>query len=264
MYADTVTTIKTKDTFYYFSTLQIFVSRKGIIQKKVTVIPTGELRLEGIQLCMVNAKRLIEDSENVSEITATSLLELALEEITKGFMLLNRGALTREEYREFTVNLKEVLNDSDFDEEDERSIEKFYRETGYGFFKELTVENDFENHEEKLKYLAYLITYLKYLVVPVLKHADLKTGIGKIYGKFIRIEPGDILEGVEDMVDQLEMLDQSQIRELSRLKNDGFYVKYANGHFFYPSLLTIHLETLRELAIRLLSALSGVVSTSRY
>ena len=43
--------------------------------------------LESIEICLLNSQRLASDAEKVSLPTRAALLELSLEEITKGWML---------------------------------------------------------------------------------------------------------------------------------------------------------------------------------
>ena len=50
--------------------------------------PKLEPRIEDVQLCVANVERLLYDSKRVSEPTASALLELALEELMKGWILL--------------------------------------------------------------------------------------------------------------------------------------------------------------------------------
>ena len=47
-----------------------------------------EPRIEDVQLCVANVERLLYDSKRVSEPTASALLELALEELMKAWILL--------------------------------------------------------------------------------------------------------------------------------------------------------------------------------
>ncbi|MEM4005881.1 MAG: hypothetical protein QXM43_09685 [Desulfurococcaceae archaeon] len=62
----------------------VTISVKGAEKKKLDI----RISLEGVQLCIQNAERLLSDSQNVSLPSKVALLEIGLEGISKAFGLL--------------------------------------------------------------------------------------------------------------------------------------------------------------------------------
>ena len=227
------------------------------------LIPAGPDRLAGIQLCAINASRLITDSENVSDETSIVLLELALEEIAKGFMLFYRGTITEED---FEKKKKDVLDWADkngsLSVEDKESIKKFYQEVGYNFFNDLTVE-EFESHNDRLDFLGLLVKFYSYMVLPAIKTLDLRKLVKKIFGSFMNVEPMEIMEGLKESKKIMEVLNAFHIRELKDIRERGLYVSYEEGHYFYPRVNAVQLEYIEDLANLLAEELASVINTSR-
>jgi hypothetical protein len=228
------------------------------VKKKDTIVETSPTRLEGVQLCLMNAKRLLEDSDNVSLDTAVGLLELSLEEVAKGFMLYWRGGVSEEDYTKQIIAIKEYLKETNLSDMEKSNVLKFYEEEGYRLFEALTVEQ-YESHSEKLKYLGHLINLFTLVLLPALKMANIQKALNKFVSKFIRISHLDVFEANEDAVQLLERLNTLHITELKDLRENGFYVSYHDGHYFYPSSSQLHLEQLETLAEILISYLNGML-----
>lgn len=227
------------------------------------LIPPGPERLTGIQLCVINARRLITDSESVSDETAIVLLELALEEIAKGFMLVYRGTITEED---FEKRKRDVLDWTDkngsLNAKDKESIEKFYKEVGYNFFNDLTVE-EFESHNDRLDFLGLFVKFYSYMILPGIKTVDLRKAIRKAVGSFMNIEQKAVVEGLTESKEIVDVLNAIHVRELKDIREQGLYVSYRKGSFFYPFANRLHLEYIDKLSNVLLEELSGLVNSTR-
>ncbi len=227
------------------------------------LIPYGRERLIGVQLCAINARRLIQDSENVSDETSIVLLELALEEIAKGYMLAFRGIITQ---KDFDKTVKETLDAIKMNEalsvEDKVSVKKFYDEVGYEFFKELTVK-EFKDHNYKLNYLGLVTKYYSYIALPAIKTVDIGELVKKILGSFIDIDLETVKEGIKESEDIIMALKAPHIRELKKIRENGLYVSYEKRYYFYPGARPIHINYMYDLANLLAEELEGIVNNFR-
>ena len=227
------------------------------------LIPTGPERLAGIQMCAINARRLINDSENVSDETAIVLLELALEEIAKGFMLVFRGTTTEENFEKAKGEaIDSVKKNKSLDDADRESVMKFYQEVGYNLFKDLSLE-EFQNHNDRLDFLGLLVKFYSYMIIPGIKTLDLSKVVRKSFGSFMNIQPRRIMKGLKESKKIVEVLNAFHIRELKDIRERGLYVSYERGLYFYPTANTLHLDYLDELANLLVEELASVVNNIR-
>lgn len=227
------------------------------------IIPNSPERIEGIQLCVMNARRLIEDSDNVSGETAIVLLELALEEVAKGFMLVYRGTASEAEFKEREQKAIQAVNENkSLDEEEKESVKKFYYQVGYNFVKDISVQ-EFENHKDRLDYLSQVISLYTLMIGPAMKSIDLSKLSNKIYGSFMKIEPKAIKEGLTESIELIKKLNTFHIQELREIREKGLYVAYENSHFFYPTVREIHLEYIEEVANLMTEELESVVNNFR-
>ena len=97
-----------------------------------------KITLQGVQLCIANADRLLKDSSSVSEPSAFALAELALEETLKGWVLLSHHG-------------KQEVQTPVENDEKEASISHF--SSALNELTKVDADKLFSTHQQKLKAL---------------------------------------------------------------------------------------------------------------
>lgn len=235
------------------------------------MIGQARVPLEAVQLCADNAARLIEDSQGASEPTRAALLEVAMEEVSKGWILMTHltdvGAPVIDSERlsnEMYGRPDAFVPDSEFG----RSITQFVEGV-------VTVAPSVGDafggpkvHRKRLEFLGHIFGWIRNLIETAGESGESDRLFHFFYGKAMR--PGlSHSEAKSELLETLRTLDETQLSNLGRLKEEGLYVNRTPGGGFvsptslpYPDLddledvTVLPLELLR-LNIRSLLRLSG-------
>ncbi len=220
-------------------------------------MPEGSF--ENVQLCLLNAERLLADSKKTTSPTAVALVEFSLEELMKGWMLIfiytkNKLDKLTETERKATMeklglNLGSLKNE--FESMSEEDKEKFGSAVKVLFEPEL--KEAFWKHDIKLEYLAALLTYLKYCLPLLMKIVDKESYIGtisKITGDYtkLKLSQEEITQKIGETQSHLEKFKTENLNILEKVKQRTLYVDVENGILISPNMRTFELEELKWLA----------------
>lgn len=198
------------------------------------------LSLEGIQLCLHSAERLLADSTKVSEPTALALTELALEEASKGLMMMFLLDPTDTFLRhEITIDAKEQAEIDAFLEGKKAYIGKLPRQLG----------DAFRRHHVKLRFLRFALQYDRVSMPILRRNHRYRVWTSQLSGSVFR--PG---EASEAQLDELETLLRSirvkHIPDLQSIKEAAFYVGLTpEGNLVSPEAALSVLGPLRMLTV---------------
>jgi hypothetical protein len=210
-----------------------------------------KISLEGIQLCELNAERLLKDSTSVSDPTATALSELAVEEACKGLMmyfLLETDTTNSEGGLE--LEPKEIAELEAFAEKNRRYIEKLPSQLGEAF----------SHHPVKLRFLRFALRYDK-LCVPLLRKKNrLRTWVSQISNPVFR--PEEISTSrIDELEDLLNHIRINRLGHLGDIKNESLYVNLAqDGSLVAPGSGVTNTAAVRQLAWVTLAGLKMAIA----
>ena len=207
--------------------------------------------IEITELCLLNAERLLVDSEKVSEPTKAALIELSLEEIAKGlglYFLYFKGEVEKQDIK-LSEESKQRLNEF---------LEK-NKETING----LKISDMFSMHKEKLKFLGFLIEFLKVLPNIFLNETEFtKLSISQIVGPAFNSENfPDTSEELEKLDKILKMFNSQNISALQEIKENGFYVDIKNNNVIAPAANLYVNEIFFTIAKILIYFLKGIIKS---
>ena len=231
------------------------------------------ISLESLQLCLLNAERLFQDSLEVSSATRAGLLELALEEASKGWMVL--FAFYQREASRFTEQLGKpdavpieptiayMLQQnallSRYLNAHQQSEVRSYLEKHKEILLNPPLSDAFERHEVKLDFLSFLVGYMK-LVIPMLSGSpaglhNIASRVGPAFHPAVLAE----LPENEMSAASLKAINEENLRVLKVVKEQGFYVNFDAGRGLlrfpsYPEQLNELLEHLVEIVTQSLRA----------
>lgn len=205
------------------------------------VIPS----LSGIRACISNAERLLNDSKKASIPTSAALLELSLEEISKGWWLMLKLVFLREKAESPSAklrndsSLRSVINASGVSTADMSDEIKLHLTPLREMLMTTDNWNSLRDHNFKLRFMKELKGMLEFLLPIYLK--EVNPNIVKKIGKEISPYETQNLTKVQidarfsGVMDILDGLDNATFTKLDDLKNDGFYVEYKDGEFIQPA-----------------------------
>lgn len=217
-------------------------------------VSTIHVPVEAVQLCISNAERLLNDAAaDVSTPTSAALIELALEETLKGWILfLNLDDAPRwpKKLDEQSPKPSEGTGRPTYDPKIEAEIQSKLRRIPRGEdLRRVFLGRD--AHRIKLDTLDLLITvFSNFQVTPeVLKEAlikGFKLNMGEAFDS-----SGAVGEVTEEAIDQykqsIKLVNTEKVHELSRWKELGFYVNLNGGSFASPDSFTFpNLEVFEE------------------
>ena len=206
------------------------------------------INLEGVELCIQNAERLFFDSQSVSIPTKASLLELGLEEISKAW-----GLLMSFEKKNFDENPGLIKSYLHLDEKkyneaikkNEEEIKKYMSKVKPEYFMSPFDINSFSNHEAKIKYLSSLIKFIKRVALPIIRGSmDKEKLTRELLGKYITNIDSN---RADEEVDEILNIDETQLRDIISLKENGFYVDIKGNSLISPSSRPYYPQVLEEL-----------------
>jgi hypothetical protein len=213
--------------------------------------------LEGIQMCAMNAERLLNDAQKgISEPTAVALLELSLEELSKAFALLFRHIDERFDAANRGKSIKLVSRSlgrktlPQFSTEDIKKIKAATTTKNLG--APMTVE-EFGDHSVKLERIQAVVRYVKIVTPIMMKYADRQSIVSSRGAGLVNLEAVEKQVG-EQSEQYLGMINEEKIPELIMHKEKALYVDYDRT-FRSPSTQVYPTAALAYLVGNLLAAL---------
>jgi len=242
---------------------------------------------ETFQLCLLNAGRLIEDSDKVSPPTQAALLELAFEECGKALLVLpwmvvnklkrETGKILGDSTSKINVKIPDAKDlAKDLGLQDFQPAEGIDNPLQFlEIFSERKLNDAFYHHKIKLGILASFLCFVKKSVIPMIKIETVKELMDNqkfmdIIQSFFPITDLSVLKDAicrnEDLLqevigevrEQFNYIDVTKVKEFDKLKEDGFYVDYIASidSFVFPrGLPNFENEKLRKTIISVIQIL---------
>ncbi len=213
-------------------------------------LPRGYLvSLSAVEVCLLNAERLLLDATKTSGPTAAALAELSIEEAAKAWMLYFR-LLFQGRRPKFFPRLSR---------NDHAELDKFL-ESHSSYLKGLDNEiaAAFRFHKVKLRFLSFLLRYVE-KVFPVLgKRGNLKRLAEEVHGPAIRISESTGGMNTENALRLLKAFRLERLTELDAVKQRGFYVGLTKrGDLVSPDIDPVPSQLLLQLGAFLILTLKG-------
>ena len=187
---------------------------------------------ENVQKCIDNAFRLYDDALKTSTPTQAALIELGIEELIKGLLVLVKTPEFKKLSSSEISNIKVILNGKN------NEFIKYLQQYKISDFKT-------RYHEKKLNTIQFILENARefYLnnpdkIAPLL---DIILDILKEYISKSGEEPVKILDT------GFSFLDGIDIKNLYQIKESGFYVDFVNGEVIEPKDVLFHLDGIRAL-----------------
>ena len=209
-----------------------------------------KITLQGVQLCIANAERLLKDSNSVSEPTAFALAELALEETLKGWVLY---------YHQRTENARRIVaGRKDTVVAYTRDLAEVMRRV-----TDVDVEKLFSVHQEKLKVLEPILKQAANALSGVNATTLRQLAIASAPGFTLMKTPSEadirtLTESFDGAIDYLRKFGAAGLRQLAM---SGFYVdRTDSGEIISPSCSSIiPAYPIRNITLALLGVLRSSV-----
>jgi AbiV family abortive infection protein len=187
-------------------------------KKKEKLNPNEIATVENAKKCFDNAVRLYKDSKKVSLPSGQALLEIAIEELAKGTILL-----TNAKPQGKSEILRNVLGEKNLNKLKESEKEDFIEDIKIMFSPDINMNN----HRDKLKVIQDVTNqvWVSYgSILPYVQDSTLKKNITTIFGNETIDMPHDPPNPFNDI----------DILALDKLKMSGLYVDYKEGKVIYP------------------------------
>jgi len=196
-------------------------------------INLDNINLQDIQLCINNAERLYKDSKSVSNPTRLALIELSLEEISKGWIFYFK-------YIDKNPNSLDLFikksGKGDIDEIDKKHPDSVKEYDKLRKILESFKYEDLKNHDLKIDFLIQLKKFLQswYFISTFIDYQKIQENI--IRG--ITKENFDLDSAINVYKDFLNQINENNLGKLIDMKNDALYVDLTpSGHIKSPDLL---------------------------
>lgn len=241
----------------------------GVLPAKVTEPKRIAASWEGIQLCITNGDRLVRDSERVSEPTQAALLELAIEELAKGWMMFfslapkGSGTGPAPGLASMIGDFTNKLEKSPPSPAEIAAVVEFFKQYG----DELSnppLEDAFERHAVKLSFLEAVVRFLIVIapfaaaVGPTQEMVD--RSISPAYKSPKSISP----EKFAEFSGELGKFRLEKLGDFRLLKEHGFYVDALDdAGFVTPGARVFANRPLEALAEKLSVGLKIACSFTR-
>ena len=208
----------------------------GMSEKK----SEGPYSLNDVEKCINNAFRLYRDAQNASTPTKAALIEIGIEELSKGIILL--ASIPKPDFDDSTLNyLTWISSDSTFSP----SLVPLAKYNFSNFNK--------SNHKTKLKALdaifqsiSFMYTYLE-KVLPILQ--DL---LNPNFEQLGNIEKSDL----DNIASHLGNFD---LKDLDKIKQKGFYVDFKDNKSISPEEENLKTENITMIFFVLYASLNALV-----
>jgi hypothetical protein len=196
-------------------------------------INLDNINLQDIQLCINNAERLYKDSKSVSNPTRLALIELSLEEISKGWIFYFK-------YIDKNPNSLDLFikksGKGDIDEINKKHPDSVKEYDKLRKILESFKYEDLKNHDLKIDFLIQLKKVLQswYFISTSIDYQKIQENI--IRG--ITKENFDLDSAINIYKDFLNQINENNLGKLIDMKNDALYVDLTpSGHIKSPDLL---------------------------
>jgi len=196
-------------------------------------INLDNINLQDIQLCINNAERLYKDSKSVSNPTRLALIELSLEEISKGWIFYFK-------YIDKNPNSLDLFikksGKGDIDEIDKKHPDSVKEYDKLRKILESFKYEDLKNHDLKIDFLIQLKKDLQSwsFISSFIDYQKIQEYI--IRG--IIKENFDSDKEINSFEDFLNQINEDNLKKLINMKNDALYVDLTpSGHVKSPDLL---------------------------
>ncbi len=190
--------------------------------------------VENAQKCIDNADRLYDDALKTSSPTKAALIELSIEELAKGLMVLYKTPEFKDSgLKADFVDAGKILEDLD----------------GTDFIKTLDSFKigDFTKpfHPEKLKFIQAIVKLSQQFFVTYRTQMELLiNAFGKNFSQYFSKSFADTMKIIEE---ELSNLDDSNISDLDDIKKDGFYVDFKDGKVIEPKNVPFQFKKLSRI-----------------
>ena len=226
------------------------------------------ISLSDIQLFLINAERLYNDSKTVSFPTKVALIEISLEEVAKGWFFMLK--FLKRHPMELSI-AENFIESSAINKIPTNELNEFSKK-----FSDLVdrVEsftyNDLIYHKKKIEILSLIKQWIQNILDLQIKYPFL-TSYEKI-SEFVtrgiireRFDTNEIKNVLQKAKEFLSQINEDKLEKITKLKEDGFYVDITpSGHAKSPTLLTEsslnlnYLEIFLQLLIDYLKFLSNM------
>jgi hypothetical protein len=198
-------------------------------------INLDNINLQDIQLCINNAERLYKDSKSVSNPTRLALIELSLEEISKGWIFYFKYIDRNPNSLDFQSFIKKP------DKGDIAEIDKKHPESVKEYEKLREILDSFKNedlksHDLKIDFLIQLKKFFQssYFIFTSIDYQKIHENI--IRG--ITKKNFDSDKETNSLEEFLNQINEDNLKNLINMKNDALYVDLTpSGHIKSPDLL---------------------------
>ncbi|MDG6934945.1 MAG: hypothetical protein JRN68_09650 [Nitrososphaerota archaeon] len=238
---------------------------------------------EAFELCLLNAERLLDDSESASRPTKAALMELALEECGKAFLVLLWAVINELNSRidkirgDSESRVRVVVHDAqDFGLNDLHMPENVV--VGLRRLQEIfdkkTLNEAFCHHNVKLESIAFILdrskSFVQNITVEQITGLMKNQALMNYVGSFLHItdlyEIREMLaknnEALKEAIEEIRRIfgntDVAKVRNLDKLKKTGFYVNYKSSKhtFVFPTgLPDFESEGLKKIIIGVIQIL---------
>ena len=200
----------------------------------------GPYSLNDVEKCINNAFRLYRDAQNASTPTKAALIEIGIEELSKGIILL--ASIPKPDFDDSTLNyLTWISSDSTFSP----SLVPLTKYNFSNFNK--------SNHKTKLQALDAIFQSISFMypylekVLPILQ--DL---LSPNFGQLGNIEKSDL----DNIASHLGNFD---LKDLDKIKQKGFYVDFKDNKFTSPEEVNLKTENITMIFFVLYASLNALV-----
>lgn len=214
-----------------------------IDKENITKIAT----VENAKKCLDNAVRLYIDSKKVSSPSGQALLEIAIEELAKGIILI-----TNAKPQGKSEILENVLGEKNLNKLKESEKEDFIEGIKIMFSPDINLHN----HRDKLKVIQDVINlvWVRFRsILPYVQDSTLKKDLTTIFGNETMDMPHDPPNPFKDI----------DILALDKIKMSGLYVDYKDGKVISPKDVNFDMaDKLNELFVFLYLSLRFTIKES--
>ena len=184
--------------------------------------------LENAQKCIDNAFRLYDDASKTSAPTKAALIELGIEELTKGLLITFKTP----EFQK--VSLAETSNfHKNFSEQDWKNFIESFQSSKISDFTD-------RDHKKRLDTIQFLLDSVKKLQSKDSQYVkNTSDGVINNYGKFSPEPVGDPKKLLDTQISLLSYMD---IKKLYKIKEQGFYIDFDDGTVIEPKNVKFQFE----------------------
>ncbi|WP_298276401.1 hypothetical protein [Ferroplasma sp.] len=187
--------------------------------------------VENVKKCIDNADRLYEDALKTSLPTRAALIELSIEELAKGFLVLYKTP----EFENSAIKAEFVDTDKILDDLERTDFIKTIDEFKIGDFTK-------HFHREKLNFIESLVKMSQQFFAAYKTQME---PLIKVYASnYSQYLSKSIVDPMKILQEALSNLSGSGISDLDKIKEDGFYVDFKDGKVTEPQNISFPIQNL--------------------